>query len=151
MPHDYRMTHRVEFAETDMAGIVHFANFFRYMEITEHAFLRSLGLAVHWREGGRVFGLPRVHAECDFRQPLRYQDEVEVHLLVREKREKSLTYEFVFRKLSGNAGAEGAMEVARGKLAVVSVAVDRETGQMASVPLPAAFVDAIQVAPGEES
>ena len=34
---------RVEFAETDMAGQVHFSNFFRYMEAAEHAFFRSLG------------------------------------------------------------------------------------------------------------
>ena len=37
---------RVTFAETDMAGIVHFSNFYRYMEEAEHAFLRSRGLRI---------------------------------------------------------------------------------------------------------
>ena len=30
-----------EFCDTDMAGIVHFANFFRFMESAEVEFLRS--------------------------------------------------------------------------------------------------------------
>jgi len=138
---EFRLVRRVEFADTDMAGIVHFANFFRYMEETEHAFLRSLGLSVHMREGERTVGLPRVSAECQFTRPLRYQDEVEVHLRVREKKEKSLTYDFVFRKLGE------AAEVARGAITVVSVAMDPETGGMKAVPLPASFNDRIEAAP----
>ena len=43
MPYEFKHIRRVEFAETDMAGIVHFSNFFRMMEATEHAFFRSLG------------------------------------------------------------------------------------------------------------
>ena len=39
----FTTTRRVEFGDTDMAGIMHFANFFRFMERTEHAFLRTLG------------------------------------------------------------------------------------------------------------
>ena len=47
MGFDFTHQRQVEFAETDMAGIVHFANFFRWMESAEHAFLRSLGHSVH--------------------------------------------------------------------------------------------------------
>ena len=46
MPAPFRTTRRVEFADTDMAGIVHFANFFRYMEAAEVEFLRARGLSV---------------------------------------------------------------------------------------------------------
>lgn len=136
------MVRLVEFADTDMAGIVHFANFFRYMEETEHAFLRSLGLSVHAREEGRTWGLPRVHADCDFSSPLRYQDRVEIHLRVREKKTKSLTYDFIFRRL----GEEPPPEVARGTLTVVSVAVDPESGGMKSAPLPEGFQSQIEPA-----
>ena len=52
MPSEFKLTRRIEFAETDMAGIVHFANFFRMMESTEHAFFRSLGLTIHGHEAG---------------------------------------------------------------------------------------------------
>ena len=46
MPYEFKLTRRVEFAETDMAGIVHFANFFRMMEAAEHAFFRSVGFSI---------------------------------------------------------------------------------------------------------
>ena len=42
----YTFRRRIEFRETDMAGIVHFSNFFAYMEQAEHDFLRSVGMGV---------------------------------------------------------------------------------------------------------
>ncbi len=47
MSEAYRTTRRVEFRDTDAAGIVHFSAFFFYMESVEHEFLRQLGLSVH--------------------------------------------------------------------------------------------------------
>ena len=38
MANHFHFSKRVEFSETDMAGIVHFSNFFRYMEMAEHAY-----------------------------------------------------------------------------------------------------------------
>ena len=67
MPYEFKLTRRIEFAETDMAGIVHFANFFRMMEATEHAFFRSLGFTIHGHDEGGTTGWPRVSASCDFR------------------------------------------------------------------------------------
>src|SRR6187431_400079 len=105
------------FSETDMAGIVHYSNFFRYMESAEHAFFRSLGFSIVTREVDPPVGWPRVHASCDYMAPLRFEDEVEIHLIVTEKRSKSLSYEFRFRKLN----AAEPMEIARGALTVVCV------------------------------
>jgi acyl-CoA thioester hydrolase len=145
VPCEFRMTHRVEFADTDMAGIIHFASYFRYMEVTEHAFFRSLGFSIHSRTSGFEVGWPRVHVSCDFTRPLRFEDEVEVHLRVREKREKSLTYEFIFRQVNDTPGAE----VGRGSLTTVCVAVDAETGQMRAVPIPDPSARQIEVAADE--
>ena len=145
MAHDFRMTHRVEFSETDMAGIVHFANFFRYMESTEHAFFRSLGLSIHMQVEGRTVSWPRVHVECDYTQPLRFEDRVEVHLIVREKKSKALSYEFVFRKLTD---AE-PVEVARGRFTAVCVSMDREAGRMRAVDIPPQIAELIEVAEDE--
>jgi YbgC/YbaW family acyl-CoA thioester hydrolase len=136
------MTHRVEFTDTDMAGIIHFASFFRYMEVTEHAFFRSLGLSIHMTVEGRAIGWPRVHVSCDYKAPLRFEDEVEAHLQVREKRSKSLTYAFVFRKVNGEP-----LEVAHGSLTVVCVTTDAQTGKMKAVPIPGLIADRIEAAP----
>ncbi len=145
MAYEFRLQRPIQFVDTDMAGIVHFANFFRYMEETEHAFYRSLGLAVHPRNGDRVLGWPRVRAECDYRHPLRFEDQVEIHLLVREKREKSLSYLFHFNKQT----QEGTLEVAEGSLTVVCADVTQPGGRMVSVPIPAEIAAKIDVAPAE--
>ncbi len=141
MPFDFKLTRRVEFAETDMAGIVHFANFYRMMEVTEHAFFRSLGFSIHGHDPGSTTGWPRVSARCDFRAPLRFEDEVEIHLLVAEVRTRSIRYVFVFRKV-----ADGT-EVARGEVVAVCASVEKATGKLSAVPIPEAVRAAIQPAP----
>ena len=97
MAHSFKIVRRVEFNETDMAGIVHFSNFFRYMESVEHAFFRHLGLSIA-PGGPDAVGWPRVQTSCDFRRPIRFEDTVEVELLVREKRARSIAYTIIFRK-----------------------------------------------------
>src|SRR5437899_8721805 len=83
---------RVEFHETDMAGIVHFSNFFRYMEVAEVEFLRSRGLHVSWHDGPQRYGFPRVSAACDFFKPARFEEELEVIVTVEQVGGKSVTY-----------------------------------------------------------
>jgi YbgC/YbaW family acyl-CoA thioester hydrolase len=141
---EYRIVREVEFSDTDMAGIMHFSNFFRFMEAAEHGFFRSLGFSIH-TTNPEPLGWPRVHADCDFRAPLRFEDSVEVRLLVREKREKSLGYSFIFRKLNADPPAE----VARGTLTVVCVRRDHSTGQMTGVAIPSVIAEKIEVAPAE--
>ena len=144
MSYEYRIVRYVEFSDTDMAGIMHFTNFFRFMEAAEHAFFRSLGLSIHPDDPNAVHW-PRVHAGMDFSYPLRFEDSVEVQLLVREKRERSLVYSFIFRKVSG----ELQHEVARGTLAVACVKRDNATAKMQAVSIPDAIADKIEVAPRE--
>ena len=62
MSTEFSITRRVEFSETDLAGIMHFTNFYRWMEICEHEFLRSLGLSVDMVDENGRFGWPRVKA-----------------------------------------------------------------------------------------
>lgn len=143
MPYEFKLTRRVEFAETDMAGIVHFSNFFRMMEATEHAFFRSLGFSIHGHENGTTTGWPRVSASCDYRAPLRFEEEVEIHLLVAEVRSRSIRYQFIFRK-----GPDG-VEVARGQVAAVCATVDKTTGKLAPVQIPESIRALISPAPPE--
>jgi len=144
MAYEFKAIRRVEFAETDMAGIVHYSNFFRYMETAEHGFFRSLGLSVVMDQFDPPVGWPRVHAECDYLFPLRFEDEVEIHMLVREKKSKSLSYLFRFRKLN----ASPVIEVARGGLTVVCVTHEAK-GEMAAITIPEYLAQKIEVAPTE--
>src|SRR5947208_954718 len=143
MAHEFKIVRRVEFSDTDMAGIVHYSNFFRYMETAEHAFFRSLGFSVVTRQVDPPVGWPRVHAECDYKQPLRFEDEVEIHMLVSEKKSKSLSYVFRFLKLN----ALPPVEVARGSLPVACVT--HNDGRMRPATIPRIIADRIEVAPCE--
>lgn len=133
----------MEFCETDLAGIVHYANFFRYMEAAEHAFFRSLGFSIATAGTQPPVGWPRVHAHCDYHAPLRFEDEFEIHLLVSEKKSKALSYQFRLKKLG-----EDAKELARGKLTVVCV-THQADGTMVATHIPREIADRIEVAPTE--
>ena len=98
-----------------MAGIVHFSNFFRYMEVAEVEFLRSRGLHVSWHDGPQRYGFPRVSATCDFFKPARFEEELEVVVTVERVGGKSVTYVHEFRR--------GADLLARGKVTAVYVRV----------------------------
>jgi YbgC/YbaW family acyl-CoA thioester hydrolase len=94
----FRTKRRIEFADTDMAGIVHFSNFFRFMESAEMEFLRSQGLSVAMRWQDQRLGFPRVAASADFMKPVGFQDIVEISVSVERIGEKSVTYAFEFTK-----------------------------------------------------
>lgn len=136
----------VEFADTDMAGIMHFSNYFRFMEVAEHGFFRSLGLSIHRSGPDRMTGWARVHAECSYRSPLRYQDTAEIELLVSGKTEKTISYQFAIRK--PEIGSNKVEEVARGLMRVVYVTSDGN-GTMQATRMPAEVDERVEVAPPE--
>jgi YbgC/YbaW family acyl-CoA thioester hydrolase len=92
MTEPFRTSRRVEFAETDMAGIVHFANFFRWMESAEVEYLRSRGLSVALTWQGKEIGFPRVSASCDYLSPVTFEDLVEIVVRVQRVGRKSVTF-----------------------------------------------------------
>ena len=121
------MTHRVQFSETDMAGVAHFSNFFLWMEEAEHAYLRTLGLSVSMTHDGSSIAWPRVNATCDFMRPARFEDEVICALTLQRIGESSLTHEVTFT-VRGEVIARGSMTIACCTLA---------DGAMLGIPIPA--------------
>ena len=139
MPSTFTIRRRVEFSETDMAGIVHFSCFFKYMEYAEHAFFRSLGHSIVTRSTNPPVGWPRVHADCDYTKPLRFEDEVEIQLSVLEKKSRSLKHGFRFFKITGDTKEE----VAKGTIVAVCVQKN-EDGTMAACPIPEEIASQIE-------
>ena len=135
------ITHRrVEFADTDMAGIIHFANYYRYMEETEHAYFRSLGLSIMQPQpDGSVIGWPRVSASCSFEAPAYFEDELEVRLSVERKGVKSLNFLIEFWR--------DETRLAHGRLKTVCC-VCRAHQPLQSISIPDEYSDCIQEARG---
>ena len=99
MAYHFIAKHRVEFFETDLAGIVHFANYYRFMEQAEHTFFRSLGLQIHGSlPDGTVFGWPRVNATCSFKSPAYYEDVLDIGITIVRLTSRSLTISYEIRR-----------------------------------------------------
>lgn len=124
---------RVEFSDTDMAGIIHFASYYRYMEEAEHQFFRSLGLSVMQKHDEHtVLGWPRVSAGCTFSAPARFEDVLEIRVTVERKGVKSLTMRYDF-SLDQN-GEEKRIATGRMKIACC---LCRHDQPLESIPIPA--------------
>jgi acyl-CoA thioester hydrolase len=106
MAEPFRTTRLVEFHDTDMAGIMHFASFFHYMESAEHEFLRSLGLSVHTNIDGKMVSFPRVATSCQFKSPARCEEILEIAIIISRLGSKSISYDFDFR-IEGREVATG--------------------------------------------
>ncbi|HEX5000666.1 MAG TPA: thioesterase family protein [Terriglobia bacterium] len=134
MPSEFRLKRRVQFYETDMAGIVHFSWYFRYMEEAEHALWRSAGLSIADPDSG--VGWPRVAVSFEYFRPLRFEDEFEICLRVTSISEKAL--HFSCDLFLGDA------RVAAGKM--TTVCVTREPGKpMRSTAIPPEIAARFQV------
>src|SRR5688572_14018215 len=127
----FRTTRRVEFRDTDMAGIMHFSAFFTVLESVEHEFLRSLGLSVVMENGDDKLGWPRVSASCDFKGAVKFEDVLDIELTIARLGEKSVTYEF--------AVYNEARHVAAGRIVAVCCRL-RQGELVQSMPIPATIV-----------
>jgi YbgC/YbaW family acyl-CoA thioester hydrolase len=139
---------RVEFSDTDMAGIIHFASYYRYMEEAEHQFFRSLGLSVMQKHDEQtILGWPRVSANCSFAAPARFEDVLEIRITVERKGVKSLTmrYEFFLNE------DDEEKQIATGRMKI-ACCLCRHDQPLESIPIPAEIDKLIPVSEdGSES
>lgn len=133
---------RVEFSHTDMAGIMHFSNYYFYMEEAEHEFFRSLGLSIMKKQSDDVvIGWPRVSANCTFEAPARFEDVLDVHVNVERKGVKSLTIRYEFFR--------GETRVAHGRMKT-ACCLCRHDAPLESIPIPPEY-DSVILESGEVS
>jgi acyl-CoA thioester hydrolase len=145
MAFDHIIKKRVEFSETDMAGIVHFSNFFRYMEAAEASFFRELGFPLIYRDENESRGWPRVRANASFQQPLYFGDEIKVHLFVKALKFKAIEFFFRIYKIEGNQ----EIPVAKGSFTTVYVRRGTDSMEMQSIELPKDLLEKLEESPPE--
>lgn len=68
---------RVRYAETDKMGFAYYANYLAWFEVGRADWMRSLGWTYREMEESGVM-LPVIEAHCEYRQPSRYDDELEI-------------------------------------------------------------------------
>jgi YbgC/YbaW family acyl-CoA thioester hydrolase len=133
MSSEFKYSRRVQFAETDLAGIVHFSTMFQYMEEAEHAMWRSAGLTIAERESD--LGWPRLNAALEFRNPLRFEEEFEVWVRIAALKRRTIEYEFTI--------VRGTTVIAVGTM--TSVCVRRQAnGTMRAAEIPGAISEKLR-------
>jgi acyl-CoA thioester hydrolase len=137
---EHRLSRRVQFHETDAAGLVHFTSFFRYMEEAEHALWRAAGLSI--APAGAEFGFPRLAASFEYHRPLRFEDEFEAHIRITAIDERTIRYRCVLWR--------GGERVATGELAVICVG-KRKDAPLRAMPIPEAIAARFRAASAEEA
>ena len=128
----FRYRRRVQFAETDLAGIVHFSWMFRYMEEAEHALWRAAGLSVAGR--GSDLGWPRVLATFEFQNPLFFEDEFDVVVRLEDAGRRSLQYRHTI--------VRGETTIGSGLM--TSVCARKTPEGLQAIDLPADIVDRLR-------
>lgn len=118
---------RVRYAETDQMGIVYYANYLVWFELGRVELLRSLGLAYSQLEKDHKLILPVIEANCRYRAPARYDDEILIETRPALVRESVL--KFSYRIL--RAGGEEPKLLAEGE--TIHVVCDENLKRM---PLP---------------
>jgi acyl-CoA thioester hydrolase len=98
---------RVRYAETDKMGVVYYANYFVWFEVARADLLRSLGWTYREMEEEGV-ALPVIEAYCEYKQPARYDDELDVKAKGSMVSQVRMQFEYeVIRRLDGTMAAVG--------------------------------------------
>ena len=127
MSEPFRITRQVQFAETDMAGVLHFSNYFRLMEEVEHAWWRSLGLSVYMTDNARPkISWPRVNVSCEYAAPARFEDVLELRHRITRIGDKSIDHEIEFH--------HDGKRIALGKMTTVCCAMTAAGFQAVTIP-----------------
>ncbi|MCK0142354.1 tol-pal system-associated acyl-CoA thioesterase [Aliiroseovarius sp. F20344] len=113
---------RVYYEDTDMAGIVYYANYLRYIERARSDWVREIGIDQNaMRDEGLVFAVRRV--EADYLTPAKFDDELQVETSVQQVSGARLVMEQVVKR-----GQQPLFQ------AVVTIVCVSETGAPARLP-----------------
>ena len=99
---------RVRYAETDQMGVVYYANYLVWFELGRVELLRELGFEYKQMEAEDECFIPVVEANCRYKAPARYDDELVIQTEVALIRTSVLKFRYrVARSADGVLLAEG--------------------------------------------
>jgi acyl-CoA thioester hydrolase len=102
----------VRWVDTDALKVVHYSNYFRYVEAAEEELYRSLGFTFKELNEKYKIAIPRVEAFSKYKAPARYGDILIVKLRLGDKTEKTIRYDFeILRKSDGETLCSGYLKI----------------------------------------
>ncbi|MGC8995169.1 MAG: acyl-CoA thioesterase [Thermoplasmata archaeon] len=98
----FKYKYRISWVDTDALGVMHFSNFFRICERTEEEF------RIFYKLNTPGISFPRVHAECNYKYPLRFLEIAEITMDIKEIGKKHIKMEFqIFNETKNRLSAFG--------------------------------------------
>jgi acyl-CoA thioester hydrolase len=88
---------RVRYAETDQMGVVYYANYFIWMEVGRAEYCRAIGIRYKDMELESGVLLAVVEAQCRYRAPARYDDEVTVRTWISRANRRLAEFSYEIR------------------------------------------------------
>lgn len=117
---------RVNFGDTDSAGIVFYPNYFKWFDAAAHQFFRSIGLPTRELRNKQNIVTPLLDVGCTFENPLFDEDVITIKTQVVEINRK--TFKFKHEVFRGDTRTGHGFEL-RGW-------VMKSEGKLAAVPIP---------------
>ena len=124
---DFPFAHRqrVRFGETDLQGVVYYANYLLFAEIGRIAYLRELGIVYDRDMLAHGVDFTIGEARVRYQAPLRFDDEYDIKVRVGEIRHSSWTFEYAIDRADGLHCAD---------VSTIQVMIDRTSGRATRIP-----------------
>jgi acyl-CoA thioester hydrolase len=115
----------VRFGETDLQGVVYYANYLLFAEIGRIAYLRELGIVYDRDMLAQGVDFTIGEARVRYQAPLRFDDEYDIKVRVGEVRHSSWTFEYAIDRADGLHCAD---------VSTIQVMIDRKRGRATRIP-----------------
>lgn len=140
--YEVKMQHRIQWWETDAAGIIYFANYYRLMDTVMMEYFMSLPVTMPFKEywggqGSQAYDWSMLETTCRYFKTITFADLIDIHLWVAKKTNRTVHFACSFKH-------EG-FEVARGY--VITCHTAGISGNQKAVMPPQEVADAIEAAP----
>jgi len=98
MPPETESRLRVRYAETDQMGVVYYANYLVWMEVGRVEFCKARGFNYRDMEIDDGIFLAVAEANCQYRHPARYDDEVIVRTSIEKAGSRMVIFNYEMRR-----------------------------------------------------
>ena len=117
---------RVRFGETDLQGVVYYANYLLFAEVGRIAYLRELGVVYERDLLAHDVDFTIGEARVRYQAPLHFDEEYDIKVRVGEIRHSSWTFEYAMDRSDGLHCADAS---------TIQVMIDRKTGRATRIPV----------------
>ncbi|MFD1360834.1 acyl-CoA thioesterase [Lentibacillus salinarum] len=89
---------RVNWGDTDKAGIVYYPNFFKWFDIAGHQFFRDCNISPAYLEKEHNTIVALLDAQCTFENPILYDDIITIHTEVEKLTSKTIKFRHIIAR-----------------------------------------------------